>query len=571
MSNKPYKDFEPQWITTPPVEKSYRSVMKWGDPAAYKRPKEGLYKLIKKQFNLTDDDFKEMVDVGNEVVDIKVPSRLSVAQLKELAEIVGEDNVTTDEFKRVQVGYGKTMIDIMRLRKGIVENLPDVVVYPSTTEDMEKLVEFAKKHGVHIYVYAGGSSVTRGTECMVAPNMILDLRKNFNKVIAFNEVNQTITVQPGISGPDLEKILNNAHENFGAAHRLTCGHFPQSFEYSCVGGWVVTRGSGQNSTYYGCAADLVLCQEYVTPVGKIRTDSAPRKATGPNIDQIMMGSEGTFGILTEVTLKVFKLSAKHRKFSYMFPTWEDGMAAMREVMQGEFGYPSVFRLSDAEETDMMMHMYGIADSPLNALLSAKGFKPSQRCLMLGFADGEDGLQKNIVKNIRRIAHKYNAMSLTGYVTTSWEHGRFSDPYMRDTIQDYGIIIDTLECAVNWDNMAQVHKDVRKAVKAWPNAICTTHISHSYPQGANLYFIFVIKTTDLDEFKRYHSSILEAIMKSGAALSHHHGIGKLFAPFLPGSIGEEQMKLLKALKAYFDPQGLMNPGGTLALDKHPDNF
>lgn len=571
MSTKPYKDFEPQWITTPPVEKSYRSIMKWGDPAAYKRPKEGLYKLIKKQFNLTDDDFKEMVDVGNEVVDIKVPTRLTEKQIEELKAIVGDDNVTTDEFKRLQVGYGKTMIDIMRLRKGIVENLPDVVVYPSTTEDMEKLVEFAKNNKVHIYVYAGGSSVTRGTECMVAPNMILDLRKNFNKVIAFNEVNQTITVQPGISGPDLEKILNEAPENFGAAHRLTCGHFPQSFEYSCVGGWVVTRGSGQNSTYYGCAADLVLCQEYVTPVGRIRTDSAPRKATGPNIDQIMMGSEGTFGILTEVTLKVFKLSAKHRKFSYMFPTWEDGMAAMREVMQGEFGYPSVFRLSDAEETDMMMHMYGIADSPLNALLSAKGFKPSKRCLLLGFADGEDGLQRNIVKNIRKIAHKYNAMSLTGYVTTSWEHGRFSDPYMRDTIQDYGIIIDTLECAVNWDNMAQVHEDVRKVVKAWPNAICTTHISHCYPQGANLYFIFVIKTTDLDAFKKYHSTILEAIMKSGAALSHHHGIGKLFAPFLPGSIGEEQMNLLKALKHYFDPDGLMNPGGTLALDKHPDNF
>ena len=571
MSTKPYKEFEPEWITEPPVEKSFRSVMKWGDPAAYKRPKEGLYKLIKKQFHLTDDDFKKMVDVGNEVAQIDTPSRLSDAQLKELAEIVGEDNVSVDGFTRLQVCYGKTMIDIMRLRKGIVENLPDVVIYPSTTEDVEKLVAFSKKHKVYLYVYAGGSSVTRGTECMKGPNMILDLRKNFNKVIAFNEINQTITVQPGISGPQLEEILNNAPENFGAQHRLTCGHFPQSFEYSCVGGWVVTRGSGQNSTYYGCAADLVLCQEYVTPVGRIRTDSAPRKATGPNIDQIMMGSEGTFGVLTEVTLKVFKKSAKHRKFSYMFPTWEDGMAAMREVMQGEFGYPSVFRLSDAEETDMMMHMYGIADSPLNALLSAKGFKPSQRCLLLGFADGEDGLQKNIVKNVRKIAHKYNGMSLTGYVTTSWEHGRFSDPYMRDTIQDYGIIIDTLECAVNWDNMAQVHQGVRKTVKQWPDAICTTHISHCYPQGANLYFIFVIKTTDLDAFKKYHSSILEAIMKSGAALSHHHGIGKLFAPFLPGSIGEEQMKLLKALKAYFDPEGLLNAGGTLALDKHPDNF
>ena len=571
MSDKPYKDFEPQWIKEPPVEKSYRSIMKWGDPARYKRPKEGLYKLIKKQFNLTDDDFKQMVDVGNEKVDFHADSRLSAAQLDELRAIVGEQNVTTDDFERVAVCYGKTMIDIMRMRKGIVENVPDAVVYPSTTEDVEKLVAFSKKHKVYLYVYAGGSSVTCGTECMRTPNIILDIRKNFNKVIAFNEVNQTITVQPGISGPDLEKILNNAPEMFGAAHALTCGHFPQSFEYSCVGGWVVTRGSGQNSTYYGCAADLVLCQEYVTPVGKIRTDSAPRKATGPNIDQIMMGSEGTFGILTEVTLKVFKKSAKNRKFSYMFPTWEDGMAAMREVMQGEFGYPSVFRLSDAEETDMMMHMYGIAESPLNALLAAKGFKPNRRCLLLGFTDGEDGLQRNIVKNIRKIAHKYNAMSLTGYVTTAWEHGRFSDPYLRDTIQDYGIIIDTLECAVNWDNMAKVHLEVREAVKKWENAICTTHISHSYPQGANLYFIFVIRTTDLEAFKKYHSTILEAIMKSGAALSHHHGIGKLFAPFLEGSIGTEQLNVIKALKHYFDPDGLLNAGGTLALDKHPDNF
>ena len=248
MSNKPYKEFEPKWITDPPVEKSYRSIMKWGDPAAYKRPKEGLYKLVKEKFHLTDDDFKEMVDVGNEVVDIHVPTRLTGEQINELRAIVGEDNVTTDEWPRAQVCYGKTMVDIMRLRKGIIENLPDVVVYPSTTEDVEKLVAFSKKHKIYLYVYAGGSSVTRGTECMCSPNMILDLRKNFNKVIAFNEINQTITVQPGISGPQLEDILNHAPENFGAKHRLTCGHFPQSFEYSCVGGWVVTRGSGQNST-----------------------------------------------------------------------------------------------------------------------------------------------------------------------------------------------------------------------------------------------------------------------------------------------------------------------------------
>lgn len=569
--SKPYKDFEPQWIKQSPNPKSYRAIMKWGDPEKYKAPKEGLYKLIKSTFNLTDDDFKEMVDTGEELVNVHVDSALTKEQIDAITAIVGEENASGDDFERVRLAYGKTMIDIMRLRKGIVENVPDIVVFPTCKEQIEQLVSYADKNGIKIYVHAGGSSVTRGTEAMVSPNIMIDISKNFNKVIAFNEVNSTITVQPGISGPDLEKVLNNAPENFGTTQRYTCGHFPQSFEYSCVGGWVVTRGSGQNSTYYGCAADIVLAQEYVTPIGTIKSHSAPRKATGPDIDQIMMGSEGCFGILTEVTLKVFRLSKNHRKFSFMFPSWEEGMACMREIMQGEFGHPSAFRLSDAEETDMMSHMYGIVGSPLEPLLDAKGYKLHQRCLLLGFCDGEDAFQKNIKRNIKKIAKKHHGLYLTGYVTTAWEHGRFSDPYMRDTIQDYGIIIDTLECAVNWDNMPQVHDDVRKVVKAWPNAICTCHISHCYPNGANLYFIFVIKTTDLDAFKKYHSSILEAIMKSGAALSHHHGIGKLFAPYLEGSIGSAQLDVFEALKHYFDPNNTLNPGGTLALDEHPDNF
>lgn len=569
--SKPYKEYEPKWITETPNERSYRALMKWGDPARYKAPKEGLYKYIKQIYNLTDDDFKEMVDTGENLVEDKVPTRLTDEQVKDIKAIVGDEWATIDDFQRIKYAYGKTMIDIMRLRKGIVENVPDIVVWPQDKAEIKALIKYADDNGIKVYVHAGGSSVTRGTEAMVGPNMMIEISRRFNKVIEFNEVNQTITVQPGISGPDLEKILNNAPENFGTTKRYTCGHFPQSFEYSCVGGWVVTRGSGQNSTYYGCAVDIVLSQEYETPIGTIKTENTPRKATGPDVNQIMIGSEGTYGILTEVTLKVFNLSAKHRKFSFMFPTWEDGMAVMREVMQGEFGKPSAFRLSDAEETDTMSYMYGIIGSPLEPLLKTFGYKHHQRCLLLGFTDGEDGYQKNVIKNIKKIAKKYHGLYLTGYVTTSWEHGRFSDPYLRDTIQDYGIIIDTLECAVNWDNMPQVHDSVREVVKKWPNAICTCHISHSYPQGANLYFIFIIRTTDLDAFKKYHSSILNAIAESGASLSHHHGIGKLFAPYLEKSIGKEQLDVYKALKQHFDPKNTMNPGGTLALDEHPDNF
>lgn len=567
--SKPYKDFEPKWITTAPDEKSFRAIMKWGNPAKYKPPKEGLYKMIKQIFNLTDDDFKEMVDTGEMPVDMQVESKLSVEHIDNIRSLC--EDVSVDSFDRIKFAYGKTMYDIMRLRKGIVENVPDIVVYPSSKQEVSALLHYADSNGIKVYIHSGGSSVTRGTEAMVSPSMMMELSKHFNKVIAFNEINQTITVQPGIFGPALEDILNNAPTHFGAKEKYTCGHFPQSFEYSTVGGWIVTRGSGQNSTYYGCAQDIVLSQEYVTPIGEFRTQNAPRHATGPDIDQIMMGSEGAYGILTEVTLKIFKLSKKHKKFSYMFPSWEDGMAFMREVMQGEFGNPSAFRLSDAEETDMMSHMYGIVGSPLEPILAARGYKQHARCLLLGFTDGEMGYQANIVKNIRHIAKKYNGLYLTGFVTTAWEHGRFSDPYLRDTIQDYGIIIDTLECAVNWDNMPHVHDEVRKVVKAWPNAICTCHISHSYPHGANLYFIFIIKTTDIVAFKEYHKTILEAIMKSGASLSHHHGIGKLFAPYLEGSIGKTQLDIFKALKKHFDPNNTLNPGGTLALDEHPDNF
>lgn len=565
MSTKPYKDFSPDWYQEAPPKGSYRSIFKWGDPNFHKIPKEKLFKLVKEEFNISDDMFKERKELGLEPVKYDLPPKLPKAQLDELKKIVGEKNFSTDDYDRLQVAYGQTMLDLMRLRKGIVENVPDVVLYPETKEQIEAVVAYCAKNKIHVYVYAGGSSVTRGTECMKG-GVSLNIQRNFNKVIEFNEINQTITVQSGIMGPALEKLLNNAVENFKAKQPYSCGHFPQSFEYSAVGGWVVTRGAGQNSTYYGKIEDIVLCQEYATPIGNIKTDRTPRSACGPSLDHIMMGSEGAYGVLTHVTLRVFKYQPENRiRFSYMFKTWADAMTAVREVMQGEFGFPSVFRVSDQEETQMMMRMYGITDTPFDKLLKIKGFKDYEKCLLLGFTDGEKRYGKNVASNIKRVCKKYGAMSLTGIVTKAWEHGRFTDPYLRDTLQDFGIVIDTLECAVNWDNMEQVHVDVRKYCKSRPNTICTTHISHMYPQGANLYFIFITPLTDLEEFKTYHKGILDAIQVSGAAISHHHGIGKFFAPWLEGYIGKKEMGAVAALKKYFDPDNIMNAGGTLGLD------
>ncbi len=564
--SKPYKGFEPKWYKEIAPKGSYRSIYKWGDPAFNKVPKEALYKMMKETFHLTDDDFKQYAEpLGLEIVKLDKPCGLTEQQLDELRLIVGDDNVSVDDYDRLSVAYGKTMFDLLRLREHIADNVPDAVVYPENKVHVEKLVEFSVKYKLPLYVYGGGSSVTRGVE-PICGGISLDMRRHFNKVVDFNETDQTITVEAGMSGPKLEQTLRNAVKLFNAKRAYTCGHFPQSFEYSSVGGWTVTRGAGQNSTYYGKIEDIVIAQEYVTPTGIVRTEAYPARATGPDVNQIMMGSEGTFGVLTHVTLKIFRWMPKnHYKFSYMFKDWHSAMEAAREIMQCECGKPSVFRLSDPEETDITMRMYGVDESPLNGMLKSFGYKPHERCLFLGFTDGEKGFCKNVAKNVKKICKKYKAMSLTGAVTSAWEKGRFNDPYLRDSMQDFGIMTDTLECSVRWSQMEEVHKMVRDYCHSRPNTICMTHMSHCYPQGANLYFIFIARMTELDEFVDYWSGILDHIQKSGAAISHHHGIGKFFAPWLEGQIGSRQMEIYKALKKHFDPDNLMNPGGTLGLD------
>lgn len=565
MENKKNIGFQPDWYEEAPPEGSYRSILKWGDPKEFKHPNPRLYALMKKTFNMTDEDFKVKQKMGLEKVLYNKPITLKPEQILRFKEIVGEENVKSDEYSRLQIAYGKTMIDLMRLREGIVENIPDLVIHPRDKKDIVEIIEYCNEQKIPVYVYGGGSSVTRGLEC-VCSGISLDMRVHMNKVIKFNEVNQTITVEPGMSGPNLEKILNNAVKLFSAKRPYTCGHFPQSFEYSAVGGWVVTRGAGQNSTYFGKIEDMVICQEYVTPVGIIKTEEFPAIATGPSIDEIMMGSEGTFGVLVSVTLKVFRyMPQNQRRFSYIFKNWEDGKNAAREIMQGQFGYPSVFRLSDPEETDVALKLYGVEGSFIDKMINMKGYKQGERCLLLGFTDGEKDFTKVVENKINKICKQYNAMYTTGYVTKGWEKGRFRDPYMREDLQDYGIMTDTLECSVNWEQLERVYKGVRAFCKSRPNTICMTHMSHFYPQGVNLYFIFIAKINEIEEYLNYQYGILDNIQKYGAAMSHHHGIGKMTAPWLEAQIGRSSMEVFKTLKKHFDPNNIMNPGGTLGLD------
>jgi alkyldihydroxyacetonephosphate synthase len=363
-------------------------------------------------------------------------------------------------------------------------------------------------------------------------------------------------------GPAYEDALNRAPELFQTQRRYTCGHFPQSFEYSTVGGWVVTLGSGQASTYYGDAYDIVFSQEYVTPVGTFKTLDYPATATGPKVNDILKGSEGSFGILVEVTMKIFRYMPENRtRFSFMYPSWEAAVLASREIMQSEFGRPAVYRISDPEETDRGLKLYGMPDVA-DKVLILRGYKPMQRCLCLGNVEGDRDYTRLVARKIKAVARRYGAMSLGGYATRKWEHSRYTEPYMREDLGDYGIVIDTLEAAVTWDNLHRLHKGVRAYIKSRPDTMCMTHASHFYPQGTNLYFIFIARMDGLEEFQKFQRGIIDHIQKNGGSLSHHHGVGRMIAPWMETHLGKEQMAVLRALKSHFDPHNIMNPGGLL---------
>ncbi len=563
--------FTPDWRKAPPAHNSWRSIFKWGDPLAYKHPNRRLFATLKDIFDLTDLDFSSRRFEGDDEVRLHArPCRLPMEHLERLRRLCGPENVQTDDYARVRHSVGKTIEEAMELRHGLVEHVCDVVVHPRCKEEVAEIVRFADDEGIAVTVYGGGSSVNFGFRPEKG-GIVLALGTHMNRVLAIDELDQTCTVQPGILGPAYEDILNRAPELFGTRHAYTCGHFPQSFEYSSVGGWVVTLGSGQNSTYYGDAAHIVFSQEYVTPAGILRTEQFSACANGPRFHDIMKGSEGVFGILVEVKMRIFRHMPENRlRFGFMFRSFADAVDFGREVSQGEFGMPSVFRISDEEETDIGLKLYGIEGTPVDLALRVKGFSPGKRALVLGHTEGEKHFSKNVHRRISELARDKGGMTITGYGTKMWEHGRYRDPYLREALGDYGILIDTLETSVRWSSLHEVHRRVRAFVKSRPRTVCMAHASHFYPQGTNLYFIFIMRTDSVDEYREFQTGVIDAIAGSGGSLSHHHGVGRMIAPWMESFHGPLRMAIYRAIKSVLDPRGILNPGMQMGLSV-PENL
>ncbi len=531
--------------------KTFRDIFKWGDKHEEKVDEPTL-KVIKEKFGL--EKLSKVEILGEEEVTLDKKTALKPKQIEFFKQLCGQENVELSDFARAQHAYGKYYTDLLYLRKGIIQYPPDAVIFPRSHREVEQIVEFCQKEKIAIVPFGGNSSVTRGLE---APNggISLDLTRHLNQIIEINEINSTVSVQAGIMGPDFERQLN--------LKGYTCGHFPQSFEFSTVGGWAVTKGAGQQSTGYGKMEDMVLALKVVTPQGTIETKDFPRSAQGWDINHTFLGSEGSLGVLTELTMKIRRYQPKNTTFaSFVFKNFDDAVNAMREIMQSQHGFPHLFRISDPEETEIAFKTKDFEGSFSDKVLSYLGYKNGERCLMFVNIEGDKAFTHFLKNRIIKTAKKHHALYIGAKPTRQWLEQRYSSAYMRDPLMDLGIMTDTIETAVTWQNLIPLWKAVRQYMKQRPKMVLMTHISHAYENGANLYFIFLapMKTgKEIEDYVQLHKGLVDTITANGGSLSHHHGVGRVLAPWFEKMHGSTNLQLYKAVKQSLDPKNIMNPG------------
>jgi len=542
------------------MKKTYREILKWGDKHE-EQIDEGTLRVLKKKFEMSDADINNKMLTGD--TEVKLDKKVSLDEkfINEFISISGEENVKYDDYSRAEHSFGKFYTDLMNLRKEQIKTPPDLVIFPRNDDEIEKIISICKDNNIALTPFAGHSSVTRGVETPKG-GVSLDLTKHINKVIEVNEKNTTVRVQTGMYGPAFEDYLNN----FGDSY--SCGHFPQSFEYSTVGGWVAARSAGQASTGYGKIDDMILAMKIITPSGIIQTKDYPSTAQAWDLNKIFIGSEGTLGVITEVTMKIRKFRPQNTSYaSFIFKNFEFAVEAMRTIMQSGIGKPHLFRISDPEETDISFKTMNFDNTLADKFIKTLGYKTGERCLMFVAIEGDKDYAKFVKAKVKIIAKKFGGFFLGGKPTKKWLEQRYSSAYLREPLMDIGIMTDTIETAVTWDNLTQLRNEVIKYLKKRDKTVVMIHISHVYENGANLYITFLspmAKENEIDDYVNYHKGLVDTIHKNKGSLSHHHGIGRSLAPWMMDEMGKENMALLQAVKNHLDPKGIMNPDGTLGL-------
>ena len=488
--------------------------------------------------------------------------RLGTAVTESIASIVGREHVRDDQLARVSHAAGRSYPDLVRLRSGQVSG-PDAVVYPASHDEVRALLAACSEAGVAVVPFGGGTSVVGGVDPngrSFAAVVAVDLAR-MSGVLEVDEVSLLARVAPGTTGPELEATLGQ--------YGLTLGHLPQSWEYITIGGAVATRSAGQASTGYGRIDKQVLGLRLAAPAGELEVKVQPGTAgPTPALRELVVGSEGTLGIITEATLAVRPLPDVRIYEGWSFRSFAAGVEAFRELEQTHAA-GDVCRLSDEAETLMSLASAGQA--------GGRGAKLAQRYLklrghqngcvaILGFeGDSDEAMER--ANRARILLRSSGGLRLGTKPGAAWERQRFRAPYLRDELMDRGVMVETLETATTWANLPFLYAAVRDALRAalGERSIVLCHVSHLYPAGASLYYTFMAaqeRGRELEQWREAKTAACDAIVGAGGTITHHHAIGTDHAPWLRAEIGDTGIELLRAAKARLDPRGIMNPGKLL---------
>lgn len=507
--------------------------------------------------------------------DLEIPPAVVPASLESrLQEAVGPEHVSTDDKDRVIHGRGKSLTDLVRQRRGDLGRLPDVVVRPGGEEEVADVVKAALEADAVVIPFGGGSCISGGLEPEEGesrPVISVDMAR-LNRVLSIDPASQLARVQTGVFGPDLERQLN--------AEGWTCGHFPDSFTYSTLGGWIATRSSGMQSDRYGDVAEFTRGLRAVTPMGVLAVRPVPSTSTGPSVREMVLGSEGRLGVITEATIQVRRVPQQRKILGYLFPTWTASLAAMRDIAASEAS-PSVTRVSDAPETafsfaarEAPTPLDRVKSKALGAFLERKGWDLSSMCLgLIGYEGSPDHVSAHR-KLTGRIVKRHGGLCIGSSPGRLYDQKKFDTPYIRDFLLDRGAPADVSETAAPWSALRTLYDHVMEAGQGafrelGVRGYLMCHLSHSYHSGACLYFTFAVNPPDdhdaLEDYGIVKRAIQQAFVDWGATLSHHHAVGTEHAEWLEQDLSTPGVAMLRALFDGTDPGANLNPGKIVEAD------
>jgi alkyldihydroxyacetonephosphate synthase len=517
----------------------------WGDPSAAKPLSDGIRGLLKQALGVGDVTLAEL---SPDQVKLR-PSALFPADRDALAGIVGAEHCGADDQARLLRAGGKSTLDLLRRRDPGVQDAPDAVLLPGGEEEIAEILRLCAQRSIAVVPFGGGTSVVGGLDPLrgqFKAVISLDLRR-LNELHSLDEISGEAELGAGVTGPDAERLLGE--------HGFSLGHFPQSFQFATIGGFAATRSSGQDSAGYGRFNDMVRGLRAVTPAGILDVGRAPESAAGPDLRQLLIGSEGVFGIITRVRVRVHPVPAVTRYEAWSFPDFATGAGALRAVVQTGTG-PTVLRLSDEAETGVNL---ATTDSIGEDSITGG-------CLAITVFEGTQAHVESRHAETRAVIEANGGTSLGEAPARAWEHGRFNAPYLRDSLLSAGALCETLETATNWANVPALKSAVTEALttalaETGTPALVLCHISHVYPTGASLYFTVVAgqRGNPIEQWRKAKTAASDAMMRTGATITHHHAVGADHRPWMRDEIGELGAAVLQAVKATLDPTGILNPG------------